>query len=83
MNAEAWQDEDPRMLREQIRVADLAFNHLHGEAMGLRDENQGLRAALKELAFAANNATPLVETVAHMEAANRLERAINAAEKLL
>ncbi len=23
-----WKNEDPRMLREQIRVADVAFNHL-------------------------------------------------------
>jgi septation ring formation regulator EzrA len=26
-----WKEEDPRMLREQIRVADAAYNFLHGE----------------------------------------------------
>lgn len=46
-------------------------------------ENKSLRDALRELAFAANNATPLVESVPQMEAVHRLEQAINAAEKLL
>lgn len=26
-----WKNEDPRMLREQLRVADVAFQHLHSE----------------------------------------------------
>jgi cobyrinic acid a,c-diamide synthase len=33
-----WKNEDPRMLREQIRVADEAFNELHQENLRLTKE---------------------------------------------
>lgn len=33
-----WKEEDPRMLREQIRVADVAYNHLVQERDSLRSE---------------------------------------------
>ncbi len=35
---ETWTIEDPRMLREQIRVADIAYNHLHSEFQKLVTE---------------------------------------------
>jgi len=46
-----WKEEDPRMLREQIRIADSAFNHLKQEVDGLKEtleqlekmESQGWR----------------------------------------
>lgn len=41
-----WKEEDPRMLRDQIRVADVAFNHLHREAEALKTQNKTLRDAL-------------------------------------
>ena len=37
-----WKEEDPRMLREQIRVADVAYQHLHGENKGLREQVERL-----------------------------------------
>jgi len=58
-----WKVEDPRMLREQIRVADVAFNDLHerhkqllrrdnirnATVDALRDEHDTLTARVKEL----------------------------------
>lgn len=41
-----WKEEDPRMLREQIRVADVAFNRVSNE---LRDALEELEAVAKAL----------------------------------
>jgi hypothetical protein len=53
----AWKVEDPRMLREQIRVADAAFNHLqerHQAALAeielLKDANLRANAAIGDIA---------------------------------
>ena len=35
-----WKEEDPRMLREQIRVADVAYNHLHARCKELELANE-------------------------------------------
>lgn len=47
--AKKWKDEDPRMLREQIRVADLAYNRLHEEANQLRTQLLATEAAMVKM----------------------------------
>lgn len=44
-----WKDEDPRMLREQIRVADSAYQRLHEENKRLHEENELLRESMAQL----------------------------------
>jgi hypothetical protein len=46
-----WKNEDPRMLREQIRVADVAFNALterHNQAEAERDEARAMVSVARE-----------------------------------
>lgn len=43
-----WKEEDPRMLREQMRVHDVAFQHLHDQHKALQSENEGLKASNAE-----------------------------------
>lgn len=44
-----WKDEDPRMLREQIRVADSAYQRLHEENKRLHEENKLLRESMAQI----------------------------------
>ena len=49
-DANKWKEEDPRMLREQIRVADVAFNHLHAEHKSSRIALNEWRKCSEDLA---------------------------------
>lgn len=46
-----WKEEDPRMLREQMRVHDVAFQHLFEQHKALQKENAELNGQLKHIAF--------------------------------
>lgn len=41
-----WKEEDPRMLREQIRVADVAFNHALEQIASLTKDKERLKWAI-------------------------------------
>jgi len=54
--ARKWKNEDPRMLREQLRVADSAFNSLTAENESLKTDLQAAQARIAELESATRHA---------------------------
>jgi hypothetical protein len=54
-----WKLEDPRMLREQVRVADAAYQHLHEQHKALESKCNDLRITVNNMAGA------LLEVAAH------------------
>jgi hypothetical protein len=59
---EKWKEEDPRMLREQIRVADVAFQSLHERLVVITSDRDRLAS---ELASAHAQIAVMVEELKH------------------
>lgn len=56
-----WKNEDPRMLREQIRVADVAFQALHQRHDALRAGVEKLAAEYTRLADTSDDEDYITE----------------------
>lgn len=64
-----WKEEDPRMLREQMRVHDVAFQHLHDKHKALKKENEDFEHKIITLSCKGTDATSF-DSVAEMQVAN-------------
>lgn len=53
-----WKNEDPRMLREQIRVAVSAYSQLHQENKELRSQLEAMRKTRDDILSAPENQDP-------------------------
>lgn len=58
-----WKEEDPRMLREQIRIADSAFNRQHAELTVARQEIAAVIQAIVTAEKATGDCSDVLDVV--------------------